>query len=87
MQIALSPVDWSNLAEILAPLEPFKEASLALEAQSTPTIHLVMNILKSLIYDDDRLHNPSYNTDHLAYYISNAAVNYITDKVDNPTYL
>lgn len=65
------------MEELLVPLEAFKEASLALEKDKSPTIHTVLSILKSLMFADERLHDPAYTTDHLAYYVSNASVNYL----------
>lgn len=79
--------DWRAMDEMLLALEVFKEASMALEKQQEPTIHLVLSILRSILFDDQRLHDNTYDTDHLAFYISNAAVNYIADLMDNDIYL
>lgn len=39
------------------------------------------------MFDDSRLHDEGYDTEHLAFYISNAAVNYMADLMDNEIYL
>ena len=51
----LSDADWDDLKLLFQLLQPFKEATLAMECSKTPTFHKMLVVLTNLLYNSPTL--------------------------------
>lgn len=83
--MALIVGEFEDLVNLLHPLHALKEATITLEADKTPTAHIVMRSLVQLFYKDPRFQEKQ--DDPLVNEFTKTMLEYIAKRVDDKDYL